>query len=182
MRGAVVYESMFGNTRAIAEAIASGLVVSMDVKVLNAGDLLAADIVDLDLVVVGSPTHARGLPRLMTRYSAPSYIEKQGGHLVLEARANSATGVREWLSALGDLHIQCAAFDTRVKGSPLVTGRASRAISRLMESHGMSLITSAESFIVDKHSKLLAGEVERATAWGERLGTLLLPDLTAAAR
>lgn len=178
MRGAVVYESMFGSTRIIAEAIAKGLHISMDMSLVNASDAREADVGGLDLVVVGAPTHAHGLPRPMTRNSAPSYIDKQENELVLEARANSAIGVREWLDSLGKLHIQSAAFDTRVKGSPLVTGRASRGIAKSLAAHGLMLVTPAESFLVDARSKLLPGEVARATAWGEWLGTLVLLNLT----
>ena len=177
MRGAVIYESMFGATRAIAVAISMGLEITMDVKIINAGEASEADLVDLDLVVVGAPTHAHGMPRPTTRNDAPNYTEKKGNHLTLEARANSSTGVREWLNALGDVHIQGAAFDTRVRGSAVLTGRASRGIARVMEAHHVALITPPESFLVDTHSNLLAGEVKRAAAWGERLGTLALLNL-----
>jgi hypothetical protein len=181
MRGAVVYESMFGATRAIAVAIAMGLEVSMDMKVINAGEASEADLADLDLVVIGAPTHAHGMPRPTTRNDAPNYTEKKGNHLTLEARANSYTGVREWLNALGEVRMQGAAFDTRVKGASVITGRASRGIARTMESQHLVLVSPPESFLVDTHSNLLAGEVKRAAAWGERLGTLVLLNLAGSA-
>jgi hypothetical protein len=169
MRALVVYESMFGSTRLIAEAIAQGLGSEMDAPVVRATEAAGGDLAAFDLSVVGAPTHAHGMPRSMTRKGAPDYIEKPGNELVLEQEADSDPGVREWLTSLGDLHVQGAAFDTRFKASPVLTGRASRGISKSLRGHGIAIAVPPESFLVDKHSQLLAGEVDRARAWGDRL-------------
>jgi flavodoxin len=61
MRCVVVYESMYGNTRAIAHAIAEGL--SGDTVVMAVGDTDRDVLVRADLVVVDGPTHMFGLSR-----------------------------------------------------------------------------------------------------------------------
>ena len=56
MKTAVVYESSFGNTRTVAEAIGGALdapVYSVDEEPPQLGEL--------DLLVVGAPTHVHGL-------------------------------------------------------------------------------------------------------------------------
>jgi flavodoxin len=59
-RALVVYESMFGNTEAIAHAIAEGLSPHLSVELV---EVSAAPITlrDVDLLVTGAPTHAFGL-------------------------------------------------------------------------------------------------------------------------
>ena len=64
MRIAVIYESIYGNTGAIAHAIADGLRAHGDVTLEPADDQA---FMDVDLLVVGAPTHAHGLPTAMTR-------------------------------------------------------------------------------------------------------------------
>jgi hypothetical protein len=55
-----------------------------------------------------------------------------------------------------------AAFDTRMAGAPMLTGRASRAIGRLLRRHGYRLGVPPESFVVTKVSTLADGESSRA--------------------
>ena len=169
MHGLVVYESMFGSTRQIAEAAADGLKCGMDIQVVYADRVPGAALSDLDLIVVGAPTHVRGMPRPGTRKGAPDNARKPGSNLVLEPEADSRPGVREWLESLGDLRIRAAAFDTRVKGPAVVTGQASRGIAKSLKHLGANLIAPPESFLVDKNSRLLSGEVDRARAWGVQL-------------
>src|SRR5665213_3759470 len=92
MRGLVVYESMFGNTRQIAEAVADGLKGSMDIEVLHADSVPGEGLGDLDLLVVGAPTHVRGMPRPGTRKGAPDNMSRPGSSLVLEPEADSRPG------------------------------------------------------------------------------------------
>jgi len=53
-----------------------------------------------------------------------------------------------------------------VHGSALLTGHASKGITKRLRSHGFELVADGESFFVDKSNHLEAGEAERATAWG----------------
>jgi hypothetical protein len=178
MRGLVVYESMFGSTREVAEAVAAGLGSGMDVRVVRAVDAADDDLVGVDLLVVGAPTHVHGMPRPSTRRGAPDYVDKPGNDLELEPGADPEAGVREWLTGLHDLNLTGAAFDTRVDAPAAVTGRASKGIAKLLSGHGISVDAPNESFLVDKHSALLPGELDRARSWGEGLAPMVSDDTT----
>ena len=73
MKAIVVFESMYGNTRHIAEAIADGLRWSMPTEAVLARDAAGMDLVDVELVVVGGPTHAWGLSSKRTREGAKAW-------------------------------------------------------------------------------------------------------------
>jgi hypothetical protein len=86
------------------------------------------------------------------------------------------SGVREWLEGLGaGGGKRAAAFDTRAVGPALITGRASTGIAKGLRDHGFRLVAEPESFIVDTHQRLKAGEVERAARWGSALVADLVP-------
>ena len=180
MRAVIVYESMFGSTRAIAEAIADGLSPS-EVRVVRAADADAVVLEGVDLLVVGGPTHAHSMSRPSTRKNTPNYVNKPGSEIALESGADTARGVREWLGSLEHLEVSAAAFDTRFNGPAAFTGRASRAIARKLSGLGFVLVVPPESFLVDKKGHLVAGETDRARAWGARLAGISA-NLTASSR
>ena len=171
MRALVAYESMYGNTRAVAAAIAEGLRGSYDVDVLPIGRVEHALVVDVDLLVVGGPTHMHGLSRASTRKAAADAAHRPGGP-ALDPDA-AGPGLREWLEELptggGE---PCAAFDTRLRGPAAFTGKAGSGISARLRRHGYRPVAPPESFIVDKDNHLLADELQRATEWGHRLAAL----------
>jgi hypothetical protein len=169
MRALVVYESMFGSTRQLAEAIAEGLGATIDVRVERAAHAEQGLMTDVDLLVVGAPTHAHRMPRVSTRKGAPDYVLKIRNDLVLEEGAVAGPGVREWLGSLSSASKLGAGFDTRVRGPSILTGRASRGITRLMTRIGITVVVPPESFLVDSFSKLVPGEVDRARLWGTRV-------------
>jgi hypothetical protein len=170
MRALVVYESMYGNTHAIADHIAEGLRPDFEVTVVPVvdatGDLLAA----ADLVVVGGPTHAHGMSMTATREAAVKDASKPGHELELDPDAEGP-GLRDWFDGVFHQSTMAAAFDTRFQASPMFTGRASKGIARRLRHHGFRLIVEPESFLVDKQNRLLVGEAERATAWARILVT-----------
>jgi flavorubredoxin len=66
----IVYESMFGNTRSIAESIADGVRTGRPqatVSVLSVAEAVPEEIRKAALVVVGGPTHMRGMSTLSSR-------------------------------------------------------------------------------------------------------------------
>jgi hypothetical protein len=113
----IAYESMFGSTRAIAEAIAEGFGTGVNIRVLGVVDADAQALESSDLVVVGGPTHAWGMSRRTTRAGAPNCLRKPGRDLVLELGANTGPGVRDWLSSLGELHLPRRRFRYSNQGS-----------------------------------------------------------------
>ncbi|QIZ99496.1 flavodoxin family protein [Leifsonia sp. PS1209] len=166
---AIVYESMFGNTRRVAEAIADGLretgVAATVVRVKDAPETFGA----VDLLLVGAPTHVHGLSRPSTRTEAGRWGDEQERHLTLEPDAEGI-GVREWLDTCGDLPDRFAAFDTRADMTEIFSGSAANAIEKRLRKLGSRRFAAKNSFLVDKQSVLEDGEVDRARSWGRTLG------------
>ncbi|HET7137960.1 MAG TPA: hypothetical protein VFI04_06365 [Gaiellaceae bacterium] len=156
MNAAVVYESSFGNTRALAEAIAGAL----DARVYSVDDE-PPELDGLDLLVVGAPTHVHGLSGARSRQAA----RDQG------AQGTPGIGAREWLERMPEASgLPAAAFDTRPDKAAFLTGSAARGIAKRLERHGCSLASEPESFFVEGTPGPLAeGEMERAAAWGKSL-------------
>jgi hypothetical protein len=168
MHALVVYESMFGNTEEIAKAVAEGLLAHMSVDSIEVGNAAKEIGVDIDLLVVGGPTHAFGMSRPLTREDAA----KQAGHDVV----SSGIGIREWLEDLTNPsgQVQAAAFDTRVR-KPRVPGSAAHAAEKRLRRLRFPIARRAENFWVEGTPGPLAdGELDRARRWGENLGLELL--------
>jgi hypothetical protein len=164
MRALVVYESMFGNTQLIAEAVADGLSSSVDVEMVEVG--VAPRAVDgVDLLVVGGPTHALGMTRPKTRDDARRQGE-QGGHGIV----SKGDGVREWLEELHPAgRVAVASFDTRTN-KPRVPGSAARKAAKRLRRHGFRPVARPESFwVTGTFGPLAEGEVARARRWGAQL-------------
>jgi Flavodoxin len=164
MRALVVFESMFGNTKMIAEAIAEGLAERMRVEALEVGVAPTRLDDDIDLLVVGGPTHAFGLSRPQTRQDA--------ARQATQGLVSRRLGLREWLTSLqAPAGVAVAAFDTRI-AKPRLPGSAARAAEKRLRRLGFRVVAPAESFYVDATSgPLQAGEQARARRWGESVGS-----------
>jgi len=170
MQVLIVYESMYGNTHAIAAEIAAGLATYGETKVVAVQEATSATLAWADLVIVGGPTHAHGMSSAQSRKGAREAAEKPDSALALDPDA-AGPGLRDWFKALrATKNKPAAAFDTRFDAPAVLTGRASRGIASRLRDHGFHLVAEPESFLVDKHNELVAGEAERARAWGVRLG------------
>lgn len=165
MRALVVYESMFGNTRDIAYAVASGLQESVPTDVVEVGTAPTFSGAEIGLLVVGGPTHAFGLTRPSTREDAAN---RTGRELV-----SARIGIREWLSAIdrSPTRISAATFDTKAQ-HPRLPGSAARAAHKRLRWLRFRPIAAPETFYVaDMTGPLVDGELDRARGWGRRLGT-----------
>lgn len=169
MRALVVYESMFGNTRAVALAIADGIAAHMPVDALEVGEAPVAIPDDVGLLVVGGPTHAHGMTTPKSRADA---AERASERLVSRGQ-----GMREWLTAIrpGSGPVVVAAFDTRIKGPELLWGSAAKGAAKSLATAGFRG-AQARSFIVDGPTgplfdRLVAGELDRAREWGGSLAS-----------
>jgi Flavodoxin len=164
----VVYESMFGNTRTIAEAVARGLAPAGEVRVVEVGE--AGDLPqDLDLLVVGGPTHAFGMSRPQSREEA---LATSPDHHVL----SEGSGLREWLAALPHQRraVPAAVFDTKVR-KPF-TGSAGKGAAKALKAAGFHLVVEPADFgVVGTQGPLEDGEVERAERWGAVVAAQLHP-------
>ena len=177
MKTLVVHESHFGNTRAVAEAVADGITDEIAdgiahgtgpgraegvavVDVTDAPDRLAADV---DLLVVGAPTHAFSMSRVSTRRDALGQGAEPG---------HDARGIREWLATLtlAGAAPAVATFDTRVTAVRRLPGSAAHAAGRSVVRHHLGeVVDSASFFVDDSHGPLADGELDRARAWGRSL-------------
>jgi hypothetical protein len=169
MRVLVVYESMYGNTRTIAINIAAGLSDRHEVTTVPVAQATHDLVATADLVVAGGPTHMHGMSSAASRRMAVETAGKQGSALTMDPDAGGA-GLRGWLDGLSAGHTLGAAFDTRLRGVPALTGRASRGIGRLLKRHGYRLVAPPESFLVSSGNTLLDGEATRARSWGAAIG------------
>jgi hypothetical protein len=174
MRAVVVYESMYGNTHLIADAIGAGLGTDFDVQIVPVPEASAAALDGADLVVVGGPTHAHGMSRAATRKAAVEAADKPASPLKVEPDA-LGPGLRDWFGSLGQYRVKAAAFDTRIHGPAALTGRASKGVARLLRAHGFEVVAGPESFLVTKQDRLEPQETTRARDWGATLAAAVAP-------
>jgi len=171
MKAVIIYESMYGNTRTIADAIAEGL--RPDEAIVVPVAQARPELLDgAGLLVVGGPTHIHGMSRASTRRGAALAAGKPQSGLMMLPGAEGP-GLREWLAALGRVDGPAAAFDTRLEMPAVFTGRASSGIARLLRQHGCTMVTKPVSFLVTKDNRLRAGEDSRARDWGQLLSGIL---------
>jgi menaquinone-dependent protoporphyrinogen IX oxidase len=180
MRALVVYESMYGNTHAIADAIAAGLGPPDRVSAVPVGDVKPEELAGIDLLVVGGPTHAHGMSRSSTRRSALDAARRPAATVAIDPSADGQ-GLREWFAGVRRLDCAAVAYDTRMRGPAVFTGRASKGIARMLRRHGANVLAGGESFFVTKDNRLVPGEAARARLWGSRLAETLSSSKSAVA-
>ena len=154
MKALIVYDSFFGNTEKIAEAIGRALGSPPDVQVVRVSACIPGQLSDLDWLIVGSPT--RGFQ--------PSPLIKNFMAMI------PADGLRG---------VKVTAFDTRVPLSKIPgflrfvqkrVGWADRHIVAALTKKGGELAAPSEGFMVqDSEGPLVDGELERAAGWARGL-------------
>jgi hypothetical protein len=169
MRVLVVYESLYGNTAAVGEAIAASMrACGLDVEVGPVSRVDATRAAEVDLLVVGGPTHVHGMSSSATRKTAAGDEKNTFPEPTLEP------GLRSWIKRLppggGRL---AASFDTRFDKPVVLTGSAAKVIGRRLGRRGFRLVVEPECFLVSTQNLLLEGELERATSWGSQLAEVL---------
>ena len=139
MHALVVFESMYGNTKTVATAIAEGLRAGMDVDLVEVGTAPTVIGDDVDLLVVGAPTHAHGLSKPETRQNAAGKAK--------DGLVSPGIGLREWLAGLrgGSARVSAAAFDTTIKGPRLLWGSAAEAADRRLRSLAFDVVAHPRS-------------------------------------
>lgn len=155
MKALVIYESVFGNTEKVAQAIGAGLGAPEEVSVVRIGDARPEQVAGLDVLVVGSPTRAfRPMP------SVSAFIKG--------LPSGALQGVRT------------AAFDTRISPADVnsailgffvrIFGWAAEKIDKALARKGGRQAAAPEGFyVLGSEGPLRDGELERATAWGRRI-------------
>ena len=168
MKALVVYESLYGNTAAIAETIARSLGEhGLDVDVHPVTEVPEAETTEVEMLVVGGPTHAHGMSRASTRAVGAGDEKNTFADPTLTPVCASG------LSALSDGASRfAAAFDTRFDRSTMLTGSAAKGIAHRLEKQGFRLVAAPESFFVTSENHLVDGQMERAASWGATLARL----------
>ena len=137
MKSLVVYDSVYGNTKAIAETVAKEL--GSDARVVSVSDFKPEDLIEVKLLVVGSPI-------LAWRPSTKTM------NFLAGLKKNQLDGFK------------AAVFDTRV--TLFIHGDAAGKIAAELARAGAVIVSEPMGFKVKgKEGPLLKGEVERAAAW-----------------
>lgn len=154
MKILVAYDSYFGNTQKIAEAVAGGFAPHHSVEITRISELKPAQLQGVELLVVGSPTRA----------------------------FNASDATRAFLKLLPPAAlrgIKVAAFDTRIdaaKGPGIlrflagIFGYAAVPIANGLAKKGGSPVgVPAGFFVKASEGPLEEGELDRAAAWARTL-------------
>jgi flavodoxin len=159
MKGLILYDSMYGNTEQLAQAIGGTFGPQDDIATLRVGDVKPDHFMGLNLLIVGSPTQ---------RFRPTIAIS----NLLKGIPQNSLKGVK------------VAAFDTRLTWSEIsktpvlaffvkLSGEnayAARSMANSLKNKGGELILPPEGFFVEgMKGPLVNGELERAASWVKQL-------------
>jgi len=182
MYAVVMYESLFGNSREVAEAVAAGVADARPTAVVDCrcvdavGSTLTVS--TADLVVVGGPTHFWGMTSRISRameheYELRMMPGRQPGrrHLGSRRQAAGTAGVRYWLTTIPAGHrTPAAAFDTRMDRA--ASGGAAPAIARHLDRRDYRLVTAPRAFVVTGVTgPVPAEQLEQARQWGRHLAS-----------
>jgi hypothetical protein len=160
MKAVVVYESLWGNTAAVARAIAEG--IGPQATALSTAEATAEAVAGADVIVAGSPVLGFTLPTEKMRDGVRANPGKAPSPPDL-----SHPSMRSWLEALPVGHGHGAAFDTQVRGP---FGSAAPKIAEALEKAGYRSLAKPAGFVVaGRFGPLRDGEVERARKWGAEL-------------
>lgn len=160
MKTLVVYESLWGNTAAIARAIADG--IGPDARAVTTDEATGDALAEADLIVAGAPVLAFSLPTEGIR----DKLAADPGKAPMPPDL-SHPSMRSWLDALPVGHGRAAAFETRIWWSPR---GAVGTIDRGLKAAGYRRASKSQKFIVEgTYGPLRDGELERARRWGKEL-------------
>ncbi|MDF2903041.1 MAG: flavodoxin/nitric oxide synthase [Bacillus sp. (in: firmicutes)] len=147
---AIVYDSIFGNTKAIAERISQELRKNCEVIIGSIhNEIDPAQIIDKDLLIIGSPTH---------------------GHRPTHEMDIFLNKLRK--SEFPLIHI--AIFDTRYFMPMWLSGSAAKRMTKRLNKLGFHSICKPESFFVSKwEGPLGPTELDHAEKWAIKIRELL---------
>lgn len=143
MNTLIIYDSTFGNTAQVAQAMADKLGEHGTVRIALADEAGLSEMEEIDLLIVGGPTQRHGVSPAIR-----NLLER------LPRRTLRGAGA--------------AAFDTRYHMAAWKSGSAAHRIAGRLKRTGASLLVEPESFFVaEREGPLEEGELERAARWAE---------------
>lgn len=145
MNSVVVYDSQYGNTERIAQAIADALRASGPAQAIRLDAPHPVDMRGVEMLIVGCPTQGwRPTRAAQTFLASLSPAQLRG--------------------------VAVACFDTRFHKARWLTGSAAATMGRQFGRMGVTLLAPPESFFVEStQGPLESGEVERAATWARLL-------------
>lgn len=158
MKTLVIYDSQYGNTEKVAQAITAELSSTQDVTIVRAGEAESKELTGIELLIAGAPTQRfRPTP----------------------AMNNFLNGIPK-----GGLNgVKVAAFDTRFKLEDIdnrvllffvkIFGYAAESISKQLQSKGGIQVIDPQGLgVLDIEGPLKDGEMERATSWAKEINII----------
>lgn len=145
MKTFVVYDSGFGNTEQVAQALAEALRIYGQVHIVRVEHTHPLELQGVDLLILGCPTQKWNTTPVMR-----SLIDYSS------------------VPSLNRLSIAC--FDTRLDRPRWMTGSAAGRLVKQLREKGVTRLLPAESFLVEgMRGPLVSGELERAARWAQQL-------------
>jgi len=145
MKSLIIYESFYGHTAVVAQAIGETLALHGEINILQATEVQINDLRDIDLLVIGCPTQALGITAATRAF-------------LNQIPENGLRGIR------------VALFDTRYQRSLWLPGSSAERLERVIAKLGGGVIAPPESYVVaDRDGPLVEGETERARSWATAL-------------
>ena len=142
MKALVIYDSVYGNTEKIAQAVGDAL--NNGVRVVHVGEAVPTELGTLDLLIIGSPT--------------------QGGR--------PTKPMQDFLSRIPESslkNVKVTSFDTRI--STRLVGIFGYAAGRILEAlktrKGQIAAFPQGFFVRGTRGPLKEGELERAVSWAQ---------------
>jgi flavodoxin len=145
MNALVLYDSQYGDTQRIAQAIADKLAEFGEARAVRLDPSQPVELQGVDVFIVGCPTQGwRPTPATQSFLEEVSFEE------------------------LRSLAVAC--FDTRFRLPRFMTGSAANVNARKLREKGISLLVAPESFFVKgTEEPLRNGELERAATWARQI-------------
>ena len=151
MKTLIIYDSLHGNTQDIAKAIYQGI-QDIDKKILPVEKASTQDLKDIQLLIVGSPTHGgRAKPLLL--------------EFLKRIPNDSLNGIKV---ATFDTRFLESKQKTALKLLMKVIGYAAPKMAGILEKKGGTVVDKPQGFFVKgEKGPLLLGEEEKAFKWAE---------------
>jgi flavodoxin I len=158
----VIYDSAFGNTEKVAQAMGEALASQTEVEVRRVTDVRPEELKGLDLLIVGSPVQ----------------------------RFTALPTIKAFLDSIPDqglAGVKVAAFDTRVLMEDVessfarailgffvrIFGYAAEPIAdKLAKKGGQATVPPAGFLVEDTEGPMKPGELERAAEWAQAVFTV----------
>lgn len=153
MKVLIVYESFFGNTEKIAQAIKDGF--GPDAQLAQADQIKQEQLKELDLIIVGSPTRA-----FRPTEKTKKFLSDIPAGILKGVKATAFdTGFSKDDTKSGFLRLMIKMF-----------GYAGKPIATSLQKKGAEVITEPEEFwVTDIKGPLKEGEIERAKGWASKI-------------